>query len=108
MLNHKISKKKRIEVLLAMLEDKAFKYASLEHENEDKAIKHDDMLLKTIKEMVNLIKMQAELDGELKPVQVVVEKVQGIFVDFMSRIKDPQLRSDMVKKLEVLRELNIN
>jgi len=106
-INHKIDKMKRIETFLTMLEDKAWKYASLEHENDMNAQKSDDMLIKIVKELVNLIKLQAELEGDLRPVQVVVDKVQQIFVNVMSKIDDPKLKMEVTKELESLKDVNI-
>jgi len=106
-INYKINKSKRIETLLAMLEDKAWKYASIEHTDDIKAMKSDEMLVKIIKETTNLIKMQAELTGELDPIKLIVERFQQIFVSFIGKVDDPKLKLKMVKELEDLKEYNI-
>ena len=106
-LNHKITKARRIEYLLTILQDKVLKYASLEHENEDRSIKSDDMMVKIVKEITNLLKIQSEIEGELKPVQIFASRVQQVFVSALNKIEDPQVKMAMVKELETLQEANL-
>jgi hypothetical protein len=107
-LNHKINKLKKVELLLAMLEDKIWKYASFDHEDEFKSLKCDEMMIKIAKEMSSLLKIQAELEGDLKPVQIVVDRFQNIFVNVMSKIDDPKLKMEMTKELEELKEITVD
>jgi hypothetical protein len=106
-INSKIEKVNLIELYLSILQDKAWKYASSESESEDKTIKNCDMLIKIIKQSAELIKLQAELSGGLKNVQIVVDKFQQIFVSAINKIDDPELKMYMVKELENLKETTV-
>ena len=106
-INHKISKLKRIETFLAILEDKAWKYASIEHEDLAKDMKYGDMVIKISKEVTSLLKLQAEIEGDVKPVAIVVERFQQIILNTMSKIDDPKIKMEMGKELEALREVSI-
>jgi len=106
-INYKIDKLKRIETFLAVLEDKMWKYASIEHEEPLQDIRNSDMVIKISKEVTNLLKLQAEIEGDLKPVEVVVERFQQIIVNTMNKIDDPKIRMEMGKELEALRDVSI-
>lgn len=104
LMNAKIEKVNQIEVYLTMLQDKAWKYASGDTENEDRNAKNTDILLKIMKQAAEFIKLQAELSGGLNQIQIVVDKFQQVFVSALNRIDDPEVKMYMVKELENLKE----
>lgn len=107
-MKHKFHKMKRIDTLLAMLEDKAWKYAAIA-DNEDwiKACKNDDMFLKVVKEMSAMLQIQAQLEGEMKPVQIVIERFEQIIVSAIDEITDTKKKMALLKEIEKLKESNI-
>ena len=92
-------------MFLMMLEDKIWKYASLEHENEEKSFKTEEIFIKLVKQSQELMKLQSELEGNLRPIQVMVERVQQIFVSVLDKVEDPKLKMEMYKELDNLRDL---
>lgn len=107
-MKHKFHKMKRVESMVAMLEDKAWKYAAIA-DNEDwiKSLKNDDMFLKVVKEMANLLQIQAQLEGEMKPVQIIIERFEQIIVSAIDEISDSKKKMSILKELEKLKEANI-
>ena len=53
------------------------------------------------------MKIQSEIEGELKPVQIFASRVQQVFVSALNKIEDPQVKMAMVKELETLQEANL-
>jgi len=105
-LRHRLGHAKLVERMIAGLYMKWMVYASTVHEDTDKAVKADLASAAISKQIMELQRFQRELEGEMTPAKVVIERVQQIFVSTIQKTqRDPQVKMELLKALEEIRRV---
>jgi len=103
-MNVKMSRVKRLEMQLAILDSKFLKYASMELNSLTSQTKIDDLLLKFAREIQNVLSLLKQEEDGIDLVRGFVSKVRDTFAAKLNSNTDPNVKNiliGMVKEFEL-------
>lgn len=101
-VNIRMTRAKRLEVQLAILDEKLLNWASREHSSLGEQTKIDDMVIKISKEIRETITALSAEESDLSTARLVIARMTEIFANKMSGINDPKIKSFMVQVVQEL------
>ncbi len=103
MMNYKIDKEKRFEMMSVVLEMKLHDIAS---DITLDPLKQVETLTKITKAILDVNVIQARLSGEIKPVTVFIEKFQHIFAHQVKNAVSPEAKNALLGVLDNLQNMD--
>ncbi len=102
MMNYKISQDQQFEMLGKALEDKFLEIGSNPHLD---PLKQADTMTKLSKSILEIVAIQCKMRGDLEVVNVLTEKLIGVWHHMIAAQESPETKQELVVALDAFQEI---